>query len=72
MVSKQKVINMLRLTVYYGTEKMEYAKDGEEIERIRKKRQYDNLKLYCSRVRNALPRSVTLVLDEDGVYLRKS
>lgn len=72
VVSKKVAIDMLKTETYFGTEKMENAKDGAEVERIQKGRKYNNLKLYCSRVRNLLPKSVTVELDENGVYLKKS
>ena len=71
-ISQQNAIKTLRLETYYNTSKMWEAKDGADIERIKKDRQYNNLKLYCSIVRKKLPRSVSLVLDGNGVYLKKS
>ncbi len=72
VVGQKVAIDTLRLKAYFKTRKLKYAKDGAEIEHILQKRKYDNLKLYCSRVRQLLPKSVTLVLDKNGVYLRKS
>ena len=72
VVSKKVAIDMLRMETYFGTESMGNAKDGAEVEQIKKGRKYNNLKLYCSIVRKKLPRSISLVLDENGVYLKKS
>lgn len=71
-VSQSEVIDYLRLRVYLNTRKMEYVQNSKEYNLIRQQRGYDNLKLYCSRVRKLLPKAVTLVLDKKGVYLKKS